>query len=91
MIERINAITIDKFYDYYSKLMIITFTIRTKDQHPESPSTRLTYYVDSKEWAGDFIKYEKPDVPINDFDIDRLVFVYNLKNRVAEILKEEGM
>lgn len=91
MIEQISAISIDKFYDYYSKLMIITFTIRTKDQRPETPSTRLTYYVDSKEWAGDFIKFNKPDVPINDFDIDRLVFVYDLKNRVAEILKEEGL
>ena len=49
MIEQISAIGIDKFYNYdYSKLMIITFTIRTKDQHPESPSTRLAYYVDSK-------------------------------------------
>lgn len=91
MIEQISAIGIYKFYDYYSKLMIITFTIRTKDQHPESPSTRLTYYVDSKEWSGDFIKFNKPDVPIDDFDIDRLVFVYDLKNRVAEILKEEGI
>ena len=92
MIEQISAIGIDKFYNYdYSKLMIITFTIRTKDQHPESPSTRLAYYVDSKEWSGDFIKFNKPDVPIDDFDIDRLVFVYDLKNRVAEILKKEGL
>lgn len=91
MIEQISAININKFYSYYSKLMIITFTIRTKDQHPESPSTRLAYYVDSKEWYGDFIKFNKPDTPIDDFDIDRLVFVYDLKNRVAEILKEEGL
>lgn len=91
MIEQISAISIDKFYDYYSKLMIITFTIRTKDQPPEAPSTRLTYYVDSKEWAGDFVKYNKADIPIDSFDIDRLVFVYDLEDRVAEILKEEGL
>lgn len=40
MIEQISAISIGKFYNYdYSKLMIITFTIRTKDQPPESPSS----------------------------------------------------
>jgi hypothetical protein len=91
MIEQIRAIGINKFYDYYSKLIIITFTIRTKDQPPETPSTRLTYYVDSKEWAGDFVKFNNPDVPIDDFDIERIVFVYDLENRVAEILKEEGL
>lgn len=91
MIEEIHAIGINKFYDNYFKLSIISFTVRTENQSVESPSQTLTYYVDSKEWAGDFIKFNKPDVPINDFDIDRLVFVYDLKNRVAEILKEEGL
>lgn len=91
MIEKISAISIDKFYNYYSKLMIITFTVRTEDQRPEEPSTRLTYYVDSKEWAGDFVKFNNPDIPIDDFDIERLVFVHDLEDRVAEILKEEGL
>lgn len=91
MIEEIHAIGINKFYDNYLKLSIISFTVRTENQSVESPSQTLTYYVDSKRWSGKFVKYNKPDIPIESFDIDRLVFVYDLKNRVAEILKEEGL
>ncbi len=91
MIEEIHAIGINKFYDNYFKLSIISFTVRTENQSVESPSQTLTYYVDSKRWSGKFVKYNKPDIPMDSFDIDRLVYVYKLEDRVAEILKEEGL
>lgn len=51
MIEEIHAIGINKFYDNYLKLSIISFTVRTENQSVESPSQTLTYYVDSKRWS----------------------------------------
>lgn len=91
MIEEIHAIGINKFYDNYFKLSIISFTVRTENQSVESPSQTLTYYVDSKRWSGKFVKYNKPDIHMDSFDIERLVFVHDLEDRVAEILKEEGL
>lgn len=89
MLKQISSITIDKFYNDHSDLVTIEFTVRAKDQYPESPSTRLTYSVNTNQWSGKFIKFNNPDIPMRDFEVDRLVFAYGLKDRVEEILDEE--
>lgn len=89
MLKQISSITIDKFYNGHSDLITIEFTVRDKDQYPESPSTRLTYSVNTDKWSGKFIKFSNPDISMRDFEVDRLVFVYGLKDRVEEILEEE--
>lgn len=89
MLKQISSITIDKFYNDHSDLITIEFTVRDKDQCPESPSTRLTYSVNTDKWSGKFIKFGSPDVPIRDFEVNRLIFAYGLKDSVEEILEEE--
>ena len=91
MLKQISSITIDKFYNDHSDLITIEFTVRDKDQCPESPSTRLTYSIDTDKWSGKFIKFGSPDVPIRDFEVNRLIFAYGLKDSVEEILEEEGL
>lgn len=89
MFEQINVTGINKFYNDRSELITIEFTVRVKDQDPESPSTNLTYSVNANKWSGKFIKFGRQDIQIDSFDIDRLIFAYRLEDRVKEILEEE--
>lgn len=61
MIEEIHAIGINKFYDNYFKLSIISFTVRTENQSVESPSQTLTYYVDSENPWYNYLMWEFED------------------------------